>query len=458
MEDAAPELYASLKKEYERNVETNRRIGTLEGKLENGGTYQAAEEYSYEIGEALSKAFADGLSSEVLPDGHMYYNIAVRTVDPLIREAWGEAAAAAVKAQENINGAAGLRIRAKQAEFNEDRLHQLINVLTQDGVPYDEVSGILEGKTTNVIQSAVDDTLKTNADFQARAGLSPKIVRIADPKCCEWCQSLEGEYPYPAPKEIYQRHANCECVVDFHAANGRVQNIHTREWREEQRAAEVEERKRREQELNNESLWMQEYRQTTRSNEVVNDVKFQDVELRRAVEYDHEIYLSENVTIKPRALHELDVQLSEAMRRYRGNSENRPKLAVLTSAEIGQNRVALYEPTNNTIYVIPEVGDRRRILDFQKDMACGDNPNATMYHEVWHWMQAEGYRERIGDITTENRGEYMRTIAEYAKKRLDAVGVNEYNVLEISDYAARKYSNGRFDETEAELHVRKALG
>jgi hypothetical protein len=36
--------------------------------------------------------------------------------------------------------------------------------------------------------------------------------------------------------------------VDFHAANGRVQNIHTREWREEQRAAEVEERKRLEQE------------------------------------------------------------------------------------------------------------------------------------------------------------------------------------------------------------------
>lgn len=248
MEDAAPGLYASLKRGYERNIEANRRIGNLEEELEDGGTYQVAEEYSYEIGEALSKAFADGLSSEVLPNGHMYYNIAVRTVDPLIREAWGEAAAAAVKAQENINGAAGLRIRAKQAEFNEDRLHQLINVLTQDGVPYDEVSGILEGKTTNVIQSAVDDTLKTNADFQARAGLSPKIVRIADPKCCEWCQSLEGEYPYPAPKEIYQRHANCECVVDFHAANGRVQNIHTREWREEQRAAEVEERKKLEQE------------------------------------------------------------------------------------------------------------------------------------------------------------------------------------------------------------------
>lgn len=481
-EDIAPELLRAVQSEYREKLEADKELAGIRERIEAGtADGRDMDAFAVRSGELLAKALHDHVSGDILPNGRMYYNIANRLLPPVLRDDYDAVAAAAEQIQALMNDRAGIQIRAQRPELNQDKVDGLVN-LAATAEQYEDIRKELEGDVVNFSQSVATDSVKSNAEFQYQSGLSPKVERTAESSCCPWCQNLEGTYDYAdirgTGNEVWQRHRACRCVVEYVAA-GKRQNAHTKQVstmdREasaeriqraqeaekqdrEQEQAEREERIRSAEELDNESLWMQEYRQTTRSNEVVNDVKFQEVELRRAVEYDHEIYLSENVTIKPRALHELDVQLSEAMRRYRGNSENRPKLAVLTSAEIGQNRVALYEPTNNTIYVIPEVGDRRRILDFQKDMACGDNPNATMYHEVWHWMQAEGYRERIDDITAENRGEYMRTIAEYAKKRLDAVGVNEYNVFEISDYAARKYSNGRFDETEAELHVRKALG
>ena len=75
---------------------------------------------------------------------------------------------------------------------------------------------------------------KANTDFQYQAGLSPKVIRISSGNCCEWCDSLEGEYYYPdVPDEVWQRHKNCNCVVEYDPGDGRRQNAHTKEWRKQ---------------------------------------------------------------------------------------------------------------------------------------------------------------------------------------------------------------------------------
>ena len=67
-----------------------------------------------------------------------------------------------------------------------------------------------------------------------------------------------------------------------------------------------------------------------------------------------------------------------------------------------------------------------------------------------HMKQAENFREAGWNITRENYGEYMQELCKKAKKNIDNAGINEYNVSEISKYAAINYRQGCFDKVEAE--------
>ena len=89
-----------------------------------------------------------------------------------------------------------------------------------------------DGVITNYMQSFVDETMKRNAEFQSRAGVSPKIVRKSPTKCCPWCDALVGEYKYPddVPDDVYRRHDNCNCIVEFYPADGKKQDVWTKEW------------------------------------------------------------------------------------------------------------------------------------------------------------------------------------------------------------------------------------
>lgn len=67
-----------------------------------------------------------------------------------------------------------------------------------------------------------------------------------------------------------------------------------------------------------------------------------------------------------------------------------------------------------------------------------------------HMKQAEKFRSKGWNITKENYGEYIRELNKECKKTIDALGINEYNVGKISDYAKKMYFANRYDEVEAE--------
>ncbi len=51
-------------------------------------------------------------------------------------------------------------------------------------------------------------------EIRAEAGLTETITRESIGGCCEWCSKLAGTYRYgETPKEVYQKHDNCTCVV-----------------------------------------------------------------------------------------------------------------------------------------------------------------------------------------------------------------------------------------------------
>lgn len=66
----------------------------------------------------------------------------------------------------------------------------------------------------NILIGAYDAFLEENVEIRAKAGFTESITREAIGGCCEWCSKLAGTYRYgEAPKEVYQKHDNCTCVV-----------------------------------------------------------------------------------------------------------------------------------------------------------------------------------------------------------------------------------------------------
>lgn len=113
-----------------------------------------------------------------------------------------------------------------------DRTQGILN-RASDAPKFSGVRWILgDGVLTNYMQSYVDDTMKRNAEFQSRAGVSPKIVRKSPTKCCPWCDALVGEYKYPddVPDDVYRRHDNCNCIVEFFPGDGTKQDVWSKQW------------------------------------------------------------------------------------------------------------------------------------------------------------------------------------------------------------------------------------
>lgn len=231
--DIAPDLFERLQKTFQENVNGNTDLQRIREMIVNGTAAPASSQgYAARLGMTLKSTMDSVLGSDVLPEGKMFYNIAKKTIDPLLREAHAEAATVAAMEIRNKNRKAGLGIRALRPDPDEDRLKGILDKATSADL-YDDVKDEISTAAQTFTQHAADETVERNAIFQANAGLAPKIIRSGGATCCSWCQGLEGVYEYPGgvPKEVYQRHANCTCTIEFEPSRGRRQNVHTKDWR-----------------------------------------------------------------------------------------------------------------------------------------------------------------------------------------------------------------------------------
>lgn len=230
MEDIAPALLDAIREDFTHRLRRNRKILTLYEAIQNGtAAYQDVQVYAYEIGDALSQAFAKYISAEALPDGRMYFNIAERVLRPILEENHGLIADAALRVQEALNKKAKIGLKAQAVKVNKDRIDGLVDKIS-NAERFDDVAWVLNEPVKNFCQSVVDQTVKANVNFQGRAGLRPRVVRKAEGKCCEWCSALAGEYDYPdVPDDVYRRHERCRCSVEYDPGSGRRQNVWTKQ-------------------------------------------------------------------------------------------------------------------------------------------------------------------------------------------------------------------------------------
>lgn len=245
MEDVAPALITDVIDEFHRLYEESDKIRVLLGKVKEGAaTFAEAQQYSLEVSRLIGVAYEKHISSAVLPDGRMYYNIASRLIPDTLDENYKAVSDYAVEVLKKLNENARIGLKAKAAEKDADRINGLVN-LASSAEQYDDVSEKLLTAFENFSQSIVDKTIQTNADLHYRAGLTPKIIRKSERKCCEWCANLAGEYDYPTdmPDDVFRRHENCRCTVEYDPGSGKRQNVHTKEWTESTEDTKIESRK-----------------------------------------------------------------------------------------------------------------------------------------------------------------------------------------------------------------------
>lgn len=231
MEDIVPSLLKDIKNTFAQNLRNNPEVKQLYGRIYNGSAdYAIAEEYAYEIGKALSEALRAHITTDTLPDGRMYFNIADRILAPLLEQNHEMLSDAAVTVQKFLNEQVRIGLAARRVDLMTDRIKGIIDKVS-DALSFDDVSWLLGDPIINYSQAVVDQTLKANVEFQGKAGLRPMVNRTAESRCCAWCRSLAGQYVYPdLPEDVFRRHENCRCTVTFRPGDGRRQDVWSKQW------------------------------------------------------------------------------------------------------------------------------------------------------------------------------------------------------------------------------------
>lgn len=234
MTDVTPDLLEKIKDSFYKGIDESKEVARITRILESGtATYATAHDYASELGKILMKSFSDHLSSDVLPDGRMYYNIAQRLMESMLGHDHQLVANVASRVQELLNVKAGLGIKALKVPLDESRVAGFVERLSSAD-KYDDIAWILGEPIRNFSQAIVEDVIKANADFHSEAGLKPTIKRSLVGKCCDWCKELAGTYSYEDVKRtghpVFMRHRHCDCLVTYDPGDGRRQGAHTKRW------------------------------------------------------------------------------------------------------------------------------------------------------------------------------------------------------------------------------------
>ena len=246
MDDILPSLLEKINSDFDERAANSQTLKQSVRLLKDKkATYIQANEFGVEIGKILSDVLGTHVTIGVLPDGKMYFNIADRLLNAVLQKNFDLISGYTADIQTQLNSLAGFRLKAQYPELNQDRIDGIVNRISSED-DFEKILWLLKEPIVTFSQSVVDDTLKKNIDFQAKAGLKPKIIRKLVGKACDWCRNLAGTYNYPdVPSEVYQRHERCRCTVEYDPRDmDRMrQDVWTKNWIEPDRKANIDKRK-----------------------------------------------------------------------------------------------------------------------------------------------------------------------------------------------------------------------
>lgn len=125
--DIVPELTEKIWQEFDEKVASSKKIKAFNKKLnEETATAADVSEYAEELGNLAGAVLSNNLKEDELPNGRIYYNIAERTIKPIIEKIYNMVMDAAKRQQEADNEKTGIRIKAVNSDFPEDKIKDLM--------------------------------------------------------------------------------------------------------------------------------------------------------------------------------------------------------------------------------------------------------------------------------------------------------------------------------------------
>jgi hypothetical protein len=228
VEDIVPSLLEKIEKDFRAKVEADNEMSRLFAKFYDGdGTLHDVSLYARRLGDLLSMTLQENLTEDVLPDGKMYYNIADRILNPMMRQNFNLTMEQALIIQKMIDAKSGIGLEPISADFPESRVKQIIDSLTED-TEFEVIKARMGEPVANCSHSFADDFIKANALYREKAGMRTYLKRTLVGGACPYCVRLAGTFDYNnAPDDIYKRHDSCRCTVTFYSEKVR-QNVHTK--------------------------------------------------------------------------------------------------------------------------------------------------------------------------------------------------------------------------------------
>ena len=232
--DVSEELLKKINKTFTLSYQNSKKIKELLEAIKNRDSdFLKAWDYAEEVGRILADAYMKNLSSDVLPDGKMYYDIASAILNPTLENNYGLISSYVCDSMEVLNKNAGINVKARKPSYSINKTLRLIKKVS-DADYFDDVKKYLNEPVITNALSIVDDGARVNADLHYNLGYNPVIKRTASFGCCKWCRGLEGivEYDPRMDRDIFRRHAYCRCKVIYDPgdSDGKVQDVWSKRW------------------------------------------------------------------------------------------------------------------------------------------------------------------------------------------------------------------------------------
>ena len=227
--DVAPEIYENIRSDFIAGVKGDKELNRLAKKIKAGkGTQGDMSDLADRFGVQSSKALKANLILAELPDQRLYWNIAEKTIQPLLMQTYGNINNFATMQLEAVDKAGNIAVQIMPGRYPENRINQVMN-FAANCTTQTELDNALTDPVIAANRKFYDDFQKANAELRVELGLRQMVVRQYDDvglhngkDTCGWCLERAGTWDYADAKAagVFQRHPGCGCTIEVYTEKG----------------------------------------------------------------------------------------------------------------------------------------------------------------------------------------------------------------------------------------------
>lgn len=221
MEDIAPELYAQINKAYREAARSDSKLIALAKKIKSGkGTQADLATVAERLGVHASDALKTYLIVENLPDGKCYWNIAEKTIRPVLENVHSVVNGLASYEQRAVDVKHGVNVAVKAGRDPFEHIRTVMGFASNSATG-EELANALSDPVKTAALDFLDDFQKANAEERAGVGVKQYVIRTYDgvglkSGDCHWCIERAGTWDYEDAKNngVFERHPGCGCTIE----------------------------------------------------------------------------------------------------------------------------------------------------------------------------------------------------------------------------------------------------